>query len=139
MMKIKVKKLNSNAKIPSYAKVGDAGMDVYSTSIELTDKYIEYGTGLAFEVPEGYVMLVFSRSSVTNKDLILKNSVGVLDSGYRGELKLRFKKDGENVYDIGERIGQVIVMPYPKVEVEEVEELAESERSEGGFGSSGLK
>lgn len=136
-LKIKIKKLNSDAIVPKYIHVGDAGMDVYAVSRFEADKFIEYGTGLAFEVPEGYAMLVFSRSSISNKDLILANGVGVLDSNYRGELKLRFKKIGDDVYEIGERIGQVIIIPYPFIKFEEVDELNESNRGEGGFGSSG--
>ena len=162
-MKVKIKKLSENAVVPQYAKPGDAGMDVTATSINITDDYIEYGTGLAFEVPEGYCMLIFPRSSNSKNDLLLCNSVGVLDSGYRGELKLRFKrvyraeiedKDGiayhttsimpycENgrlnavkQYEIGDRVGQIMILPYPHVEFEESVELSETERGTGGFGS----
>jgi len=136
-MIIKIKRLHSFAKIPCYAKVGDAGMDVTAVSKNETDKFIEYGTGLSFEVPEGYVLLAFPRSSVSNTDLIMANSVGVLDSGYRGELKLRFRKNGEHDYGISERVGQIIILPYPIIEFEEVDELCDSERGDGGFGSSG--
>jgi dUTP pyrophosphatase len=138
-MKIKIKKLHPDAIIPKYARPGDAGMDVYSISKKDTEKFLEYGTGLAFEIPEGHVMLIFARSSITNKDLMLKNSVGVLDSGYRGELVLRFNKLGEDDYQIGDKIGQIIVLPFPTVEFEEVQELSESVRGEGGFGSTGVK
>ncbi len=137
-MKIKIKKLHPDAIIPKYAHLGDAGMDIFALSRDIKDKYVEYKTGLAFEIPKNYVMLIFPRSSITDKDLILKNCVGVLDSGYRGELKLRFKKDGENIYEIGERIGQLIILPYPEIEFEEVEELSESSRGEDGFGSTGF-
>lgn len=139
MVKLKVKKLVSGAKTPSYSHEGDACMDVYGVSKEEKEKYIEYGTGLTFEFPKDYAMLIFPRSSVTKKDLILKNSVGVLDSGYRGELKLRFYKTsqkGED-YEIGERIGQIMLIPLPEVEIEEVENLENSSRAEGGFGSTG--
>ena len=136
-MEIKIKRLHSEAKIPKYSNVGDAGMDVYATSKQEKDKFIEYGTGLTFEIPEGYVCLVFPRSSLSNKDLILANHVGVLDSGYRGELILRFRKIGEEVYSVGDRIGQIIIIPYPKINFKEVDELSESERGEGKFGSSG--
>jgi dUTP pyrophosphatase len=137
MIPVKIKKLNSNAIIPKCAHFGDAGRDVYALTKKETDKFIEYGTGLAFEVPEGFVMLIFARSSVTNKDLMLKNSVGVLDSTYRGELILRFNKLGNETYEIGERIGQIIIIPYPTLEFEEVDELSETKRGEGGFGSTG--
>lgn len=138
-MKIKIKKLHPDAVIPKYAHKGDAGMDVYAISKKETEKFIEYGTGLSFELPEGYVMLIFPRSNITDKDLIMKNCVGVLDSGFRGELKFRFKEDGENIYEVGERVGQLIVFPYPIIEFEETEELSESSRGEGGFGSTGVK
>ena len=162
-MKVKIKKLSENAVIPQYAKPGDAGMDVVATSINVTDKYIEYGTGLAFEVPEGYVMLIFPRSSVSKYDLSLANAVGVLDSSYRGELKLRFKRNyriehfGDNktlekstfehyisptemlicdkIYKIGDRVGQIMILPYPIIEFEETDELSNTERGTGGFGS----
>lgn len=142
-MKVKIKKLSSNAKIPTYANPGDAGMDIYATSMKFTEDYIEYGTGLSFEVPEGYVMLIFPRSSISNKDLVLTNSVGVLDSGYRGELRFRFKKLKEpgklrmDLYNPGDKIGQIMIIPYPTIEFEEVENLSDSVRGVGGFGSSG--
>lgn len=136
-MQIKIKKIHPDAKIPKYSKEGDAGMDVYAVSKQRKDKYIEYGTGIAIELPKGYVCLVFPRSSLSNKDLVLANHVGVLDSGYRGELVLRFKKMGEEVYDVGDRIGQIIIVPYPHIEFNEVEELSNSERGDGGFGSTG--
>ena len=142
-MKVKIKRLDSNAKIPTYANPGDAGMDIYATSMKFTEDYIEYGTGLSFEVPEGYVMLIFPRSSISNKDLVLTNSVGVLDSGYRGELRFRFKKLKEpgklkmDLYNPGDKIGQVMIIPYPTIEFEEVESLSDSVRGVGGFGSSG--
>ncbi len=136
-IKIKIKKLDERATIPKYANSGDAGMDVIAISKTENEKFIEYGTGLSFELPEGYVMLIFPRSSLSKKDLILSNHVGVLDSGYRGELRLRFKKIGEEVYKVGERIGQIIILPYPKIEFEEAEELSKTDRGEEGFGSTG--
>ena len=132
---VKVKKLREDAVVPEYVHLGDAGMDVVAVSKRVTDKFVEYGTGLAFEVPAGHVMLVFPRSSISKKDLVLANSVGVLDSGYRGELLVRFKSMGHEHYEVGERIAQVMILPYPKVEFEEVEELGETARGEGGFGS----
>ena len=137
MIKIKIKKLNENAIVPSYAHSGDAGMDVVAVSKRITDKFVEYGTGLSFEVPEGHVMLIFPRSSISKKDLILANSVGVLDSGYRGELLVRFQSIGDEHYEIGDRIAQIMILPYPKIEFDEVDELSETVRGDGGFGSSG--
>lgn len=136
-MKIKIKRLHPEAKIPSYANPGDAGMDVFATSKEEKEKFIEYGTGLSFELPSDHLILVFPRSSLSNKDLILANHVGVLDSGYRGELKLRFKKTGKDIYEIGDKIGQIIVMPFPKIDFKETENLSDSSRGQGGFGSTG--
>lgn len=139
-MKLKIKKLDPSAVIPSYAKAGDACFDLTAISIELTNEYIQYGTGLAVEIPDGYVGLLLSRSSVTKKDLMLKNSVGIIDSGYRGELCLRFHlTEGieSNRYTIGDRIGQMMILPIPKVEFIEVDELLDSDRGTGGYGSTG--
>ena len=146
-MKIKIKKLNESAVIPKYSKAGDAGMDLVATSKE-TDKYgnIVYGTGLAFEIPKGYVGLLFPRSSISKYDMNLTNSIGVLDSGYRGEVFFKFKRpnrainkfdDKYSIYNVGDRIGQIIIIPYPQIEFEEVEELSETDRGTGGFGSTG--
>ena len=139
-MKIKFKKLIPEAVVPSYAKDGDAGLDFTATYCTLTDNnsyaYFEYGTGISMEIPEGYVGLIFPRSSISNTGLILSNSVGVIDSGYRGEIKFRFKyTQNPKSYNIGDKIGQMIILPYPKIEFELVEELSDSDRSEGGFGS----
>jgi dUTP pyrophosphatase len=147
-MKLKVKKLNPTATVPSYAKGGDACFDLTATSITLNDKFIEYGTGLAMEIPDGHVGLIFPRSSVTNKNLMLKNGTGIIDSSYRGEIKFRFtktqhlhtlytKEEAEDIYGIGDRIGQMMILPYPTVEFEEVDELSETSRGEGGYGSTG--
>ena len=137
MLKLKIKKIHPDAVIPKYAYEGDAGMDVIAVDREITEDYIEYKTGLCFEIPDGYCMLVFPRSSISKKDLFLCNSVGLFDSSYRGELIIRFNKLGEKIYEIGERIAQIIILPYPKIEFKEVSELGETQRGEGGYGSSG--
>ncbi len=138
---IKVKKLNPNAVIPSYSKVGDAGMDLTITSeIENTSFSVTYGFGIAMEIPKGHVGLVFPRSSVRNQELILSNCVGVIDSGYRGELQATFKKTNglDSIkYKVGERGAQIMILPYPQVYMTEVPELSNSERGTGGFGSTG--
>jgi dUTP pyrophosphatase len=138
---VKVKKLHPNAVIPSYSKVGDAGMDLTITSeIENTSFSVSYGFGIAMEIPKGHVGLVFPRSSVRNQDLILSNCVGVIDSGYRGELQATFKKTNgldSFKYNTGERGAQIIILPYPTVFMTEVPELSETERGTGGFGSTG--
>ena len=138
-MRVKVLKLHQNAVIPAYSKKGDAGMDLTATRVWSEDNNVCYGTGLAFEIPEGYVGLLFPRSSNAKKDLLLTNSVGVLDSGYRGEVTFKFKptKQGGRMYEVGDRIGQLIIIPYPQIEFEESEELSETERGNGGYGSTG--
>ena len=139
---VKVKKLDSNAVIPSYSKVGDAGMDLTITKeIENTSFSVSYGFGIAMEIPKGYVGLIFPRSSVRNQDLILSNCVGVIDSGYRGELQATFKKTqglDSIKYKVGERGAQIIILPYPTIYMAEVPELSNTERGTGGFGSTGL-
>lgn len=138
---VKVKKLDPNAVVPSYSKLGDAGMDLTITrEIENTSFSVSYGFGIAMEIPTGYVGLVFPRSSVRNQDLILSNCVGVIDSGYRGEIQATFKKTNgldSFKYKVGERGAQIIILPYPEVFMTEVPELSNSERGEGGFGSTG--
>lgn len=139
-MKVRIKKLDPNSVIPTYAKEGDAGLDLTAVSKTVDHSgNIVYGTGLAFEIPQGYVGLVFPRSSNAKKDLWLTNSVGVIDSGYRGEVMFKYRPVSfqERTYMVGERIGQLIIMPYPHIEFEEADELSESERSTGGYGSSG--
>jgi dUTP pyrophosphatase len=139
-MKVRIKKLDPNSVIPSYANAGDAGLDLTAVSKTVDNSgNIVYGTGLAFEIPQGYVGLVFPRSSNAKKDLWLTNSVGVIDSGYRGEVMFKYRPVSfkEREYMVGERVGQLIIMPYPYIEFEEADELSESERSTGGYGSSG--
>ena len=166
-MEIKIKKLHENAVIPKYSKNGDGALDLTATSKEYdSDGNVVFGVGLAFEIPKGYVGLLFPRSSNAKKDLLLSNSVGVLDSGYRGEVMFKFKstlnsQESEiktvteyeyeytyisnsnpeyhfkNTYEIGDRIGQIIILPYPQIEFKEVEELTETERGQGGYGSTG--
>ena len=142
-MKVRIKKLNENAVIPSYAKSGDAGMDLVATSIiSETQTQITYGIGLSMEIPKGFVGLIFPRSSVRKTRLMLSNCVGVVDSGYRGELQATFNKvnqnsQAENDYNVGDRIAQIMIIPHPEVEFNEVDELSDTERGEGGFGSTG--
>ena len=139
---VKVKKIVSEAVIPSYSKPGDAGMDLTITKeIENTSFSVSYGFGIAMEIPKGYVGLVFPRSSVRNQDLILSNCVGVIDSGYRGELQATFKKTNglDSIkYKVGDRGAQIIILPYPTIYMTEVPELSNTERGSGGFGSTGV-
>ncbi len=142
-MKVKIEKLVPEAVIPAYAKPGDAGMDLTAVKVEYdrVNKCFVYHSGLAFEVPEGHVMLLFPRSSNRKTEAYLTNSVGVIDSGYRGEIMFSFKNRDRRVdeqpYKVGDRLGQIIIMPYPQVEFEEVENLEESNRGEDGHGSTG--
>lgn len=181
-MKIKIKKLNDKAVIPTYAHATDAGLDLTATSIKHDfgkDVFI-YGTGLAVEIPEGYVGLVFPRSSNRNTEAYMTNHIGVIDSNYRGEVMICYKNrtttniadeisdiaidlyglidknnkfsncDGltENIleinrnavkqpYNVGDRIAQLIIIPYPHIEFEEVDELSDTDRGANGHGSTG--
>lgn len=141
-MQVKFKKFSSSAVLPTYAKQGDAGLDLTSASdgeYNPTNDYWEFDTHLAVEIPPGYVGLVFPRSSVTNTPLLLANSVGVIDSSYRGSIKFRFKhiRDQGKTYYKGDRIGQLIIVPIPNIEPVETEELTRTERGQGGYGSTG--
>ena len=138
-MIVNIKKLHPNAVIPSYAKEGDAGMDLTAVSVETTEDFIAYKIGLAFEIPEGHVGLLFPRSGNSKKDLLLANSVAVIDSGYRGDIEFRFKLhgNGTKIYEVGDRVGQIVILPYPTITFNEVEELSETQRGATGFGSSG--
>ena len=140
-MKVKIKKLHSDAVIPTYAKSGDAGMDLVATKIISNTTFdVTYGTDIALEIPEGFVGLAFPRSSIRKYELILSNSVGVIDSGYRGEIQATFKKENgldSLAYKLGDRICQITIIPHPTIEFEEVNELNNTERGQGGFGSTG--
>lgn len=140
-MKVKFKKLVQEAVIPSYAKPGDAGLDLVATS-KLYDEEKEklvFGTGLAVEIPDGHVGLLFPRSSIVKTLLSLANSVGVIDSGYRGEIKIMFDPGHrpKKNYEVGDRIAQLIIMPFPCIEPVQSDELSDSSRGAGGFGSTG--
>ena len=143
MLEVKFKKLVPEAKIPAYAKPGDAGLDLTATSKHWSDDFQcwIYGTGLAVEIPEGYVGLIFPRSSIRKYCLALTNCVGVIDSGYRGEVTVVFKNNhpdnNQAPYKIGERIAQIKIQEVIPIEFEEVEELSNTERGEGGYGSTG--
>ena len=138
-MDVKIKKLNENAVIPRYAHPTDAGLDLVAVSKSKDrDGNFVYGTGLAFEIPDGYVGLLFPRSSIYKQDLFLTNSVGVIDSGFRGEVTVKFRPHlFAKPYDKGDRVAQMIIMPYPHIDFVEVNELSESDRGEGGYGSTG--
>jgi dUTP pyrophosphatase len=141
-MEVKIKKLHAAAVIPAYSKSGDAAMDLTAISVEKDDDgNAVYGTGLAIEIPDGYVGLLFPRSSNSKTHLYLTNHVGVIDSGYRGEIKFKFRPINgfvdARVYAKYDRVGQLIILPYPQIELVESDELSDSERGDGGFGSTG--
>lgn len=148
-MEVKIKRLYENSVIPTKAHESDAGFDLYVATKRQSDGSIVYGSGVAMEIPEGYVGLVFPRSSIAGKDITLTNCVGVIDSCYRGEVTGKFKPIafiGEQGftepvfigdYNIGDRFAQIIIMPYPQITFTEVSELTDTERGTGGYGSSG--
>lgn len=147
-MEVKIKKLLKEAVIPSYAKPGDAGLDLTAANYnykEDIDCHV-YGTGIAVEIPEGYVGLVYPRSSNRKTDAYMTNHVGVIDSGYRGEILVSFKLRDRDVkdipwlfkpYEVGDKIAQLIIVPYPKIKFKVVDELSTTERGTGGHGSTG--
>lgn len=139
---VKIKKLVPEAVIPSYSRSGDAAMDITCTAVVTNERgQLVCSTGIALEIPEGYVGLICPRSSICKTDLTLSNCVGVIDPNYRGEIKFVFNfisNDSRDlVYTPGDRIGQIMIMPYPTVTFEEVTELSESNRGDQGYGSSG--
>lgn len=171
-MKIKVKRLRENAVLPTYAHPDDAGIDLFASTKERKGSCISYGTGIAVEIPNGYVGLVFPRSSVYKTNLIMENCVGVIDPNYRGEISVLFYPIFYNLYpaglknlwkyflkclhfrrercpnynlsvicgdsyNVGERIGQLVIIKKNKIEWNEVEELSDTDRGEGGLGSTG--
>lgn len=147
VVNIKVKKLNVNAKLPSRGSAQAAGYDLYAcldseTFVIKPHETVKIGTGLCIEVPEGYFGGIFARSGIaTNKGLRPANCVGVADSDYRGEYMVTLHNDSDFVQTItqNERIVQLVIMPFLPVVFEEVNELSETKRGDGGFGSSGLK
>lgn len=141
-IKLKIKKTHPLAVLPKYAHEGDACMDVTAVSMNFIDTpefgFIEYGLGLAFDIPKGYVLEIYPRSSISNTGLILANSPAQIDSSFKSEVKLRFKwVRGTKHYDIGDRIGQMKLVPYPEIEIIEVDDVGDSTRGSGAFGSTG--
>lgn len=170
MIDVKFKKLIPEAVIPIKAHPTDVGFDLTATKVNITENYVEYETGIALQLPPGYFAIIAPRSSNSKKDLLLANSIGVIDNSYIGELKFRYKRiimpvmqkvmvapptgdpiqDAMNtqevpslayrddyIYKVGERIGQLIILPYPEINLIETDELYETDRGDGGFGSSG--
>lgn len=166
-MEVKIKRMHSDAVLPTYATDGSCALDLTATSKEI-DEYgnICYGVGWAFEIPKGYVGLLFTRSTNAKKDLSMLNAVGVLDSDFRGEVTFKyrpiyftfvnrlwewvqkyimFKETIEtrienalgNDYEIGDRVGQILIVKHPKIKFIESDELSSTERGCGSYGSTG--
>lgn len=139
-MKIKIKKLDEMAKVPSYSFPGDAGLDLCALEsvVVPAGERAEIRTGLAFEIPDGYVGLVWDKSGLAFKQGLTTMS-GVLDAGYRGELKLLIFNTTRQDYQFesGDKVCQLLIQPVVRAEIEEVEELSESTRGVGAFGSTG--
>lgn len=145
-MKIKIKRIHGAAVIPSNHSDGAAGFDLVAVDADINYKkgFISYKTGLCMEIPKGYAGFIFPRSSIRNTVHSFANSVAVIDSDYRGEIiiSMRFKEfqslDLDNdVYKVGDRIGQMIIMPIPEVTYQEEAELSDTKRGKKGFGSTG--
>lgn len=152
-IQVKVARLDSAAKLPVYATDGSGCFDLFAATVDgyssigalvFDDAPLECGTGLAFEIPPGHVMLVYSRSGHGfNHAVRLANCVGVIDSDYRGEVKIMLTCDNDQddapplKVSPGDRIAQALVLPIPRVEFEEVTELSATARGQGGFGSTG--
>ena len=141
---VKVKRLVDHAQLLEEltpATKGSAGIDLIATDhyFDKDNHFHEYGTGLAIQLPEGYEAQIRPRSSISKKSLLLINSPGTIDSDYTGEIIVRFKEvdHRQEIYEVGDRIAQLIVMPVPKVSFVEVQELTDTKRGSGGFGSTG--
>lgn len=142
---VKFKKLNDNAHVPTYGSPYAAGADLYSAEAETVippHATVFIGTGIAMEIPEGYMGLIFARSGLSCKrHLAPANKVGVVDSDYRGEVKVALHNHSNEPQkiDAGERIAQLVITPFLSVNFEEADELDDTVRGEGGFGSTGKK
>lgn len=141
-MKLKIKRLSKEAVLPSYAKKGDAGLDLTATKIIKNGLFsIWYATDIAVEIPKGHYGALAPRSSISNNGtLMLANGIGTIDEGFRLGIQVRFNRTFKGIftrkqYKLGDRIAQLIIVPFKSVEVEEVEILSKTER--GGFGSTG--
>lgn len=144
MVKVNIKKLNQNAILPTYGSSSAAGADLYACNTEKiiigAHKTVLVPTGLSMEIPEGYAGLIYARSGIASKrGLAPANKVGVVDSDYRGEVMvaLHNHSDIDAEIDVNERIAQLVIAPFLKVEFNETDELSDTVRGEGGFGSTG--
>ena len=137
-MQVNIKKLTDDAVIPQYAMDGDAGLDLTAVSktIDKETDTIKYGFGIALQIPNNYVGLIFPRSSIYKTGTFLSNAVGVIDSGYRGEISVVFKNStSESQYNIGDRVAQIIIIPIPSISFIPVRKLTKTDRGDKGYGS----
>ena len=142
-MKVKIKKLSESSLLPTRGSSSAAGYDLYA-DVEREQiapgKTVKIPVGVAMEIPEGYFGGIFARSGLSTKEgLRPANCVGVIDSDYRGPILVPLHNDSDTVREVvkGEKIAQMVILPYLAVEFEEVEQLEETQRGEGGFGSTG--
>ena len=144
-MKIKFKKLDTAATAPTYGTEYSAGADLYNLNASVTvaaHSTVLIHTGIAVEIPEGYCGLIFARSGLaTKRGLAPANKVGVIDADYRGEIMVALHNhtDKDAAVDAGERVAQLAIVPFLKADYEEAEELSDTVRGSGGFGSTGSK
>ena len=137
---LKVKLLYRESKLPIYGRPGDAGIDLFAHSVKiLSGTHVHYGTGIAVEVPQGYVGLLIQRSNTVKRGLRLKNCVGVIDSNFRGEIMVDFATgpSASGLYYVGDRIAQLVIVPCPTMEIVNAADLSDTNRGDKGFGSSG--
>jgi dUTP pyrophosphatase len=140
-MLLKIKKTKENAVLPQKAHNTDAGFDLTAVDVYMEENNLVCNTGIAVDIPYGYVGLVFPRSSISKRNLLQTNSVGVIDPGYHGDIFVKFKDTNKvdefhNIlYQAGERVAQLMIIKTEDIEWEEVSDLGTSERGEGGFGS----
>ena len=159
MIEVKIKRLSEKAVLPKKAFPTDGGYDMYATSIEFDDYgNIVYGLGWAFEIPEGYVGLLFPRSSTSKFDINMQNSIGLIDCHFRGEVKAKYRptstqpvrgaktncievyqSNSADIYEVGDKVAQMVFIKLPETELKEVEELSKTDRGEGGWGHTGRK
>lgn len=137
-MEVRFKRLKPTAMMPTKAHNDDAGYDLYVSRCGYEHELWVCHSDIAFEIPAGHVGLVFPRSSVTNTDMRLANCVGVIDAGYRGEVSAKFDCHGNGKrYFGGDRFAQLIIMPIPDITLTEADQLTDTERGDGGYGSTG--
>ncbi|MGL4373517.1 MAG: dUTP diphosphatase [Turicibacter sp.] len=155
MVNVGLKFMHQDAQLPFYATEGAAGADCTSVSIQYFNRFnqevfpksteewkevtkVKYNLGLAFEIPKGYAILLFPRSSVMKQELIMSNSIGLIDCDYRGEVSAVFYlNENSQLYEVGERCCQIVLVEVPKCKFIVKKELSSTSRGEGGYGHTG--